>query len=166
VHEAVGQEELRLGVVELLLCAEGEDVLLGEATKEVLRRPAVGFRGGPPVVVEAHAELREARPDLLVVVVDDGLRIGVFLAGAQKDGHAHFVGAADKDHVAPLQALVAAKEVGRQVGPGQVADVDRAVGVGERGGDEQAVGIRHGRDGSSIRLPRSAKLSRSGNGGG
>jgi len=138
-HEAIRQEELGLGIVELRLGAEREGALLGELAKKALRRLAVRGGGGAPVVVEAHPEAGEALLDLRVILVHDGLRVAPGAQGAQVDRDAHLVGAADEEHVAALQALVAAEKVRRQVRPRQVADVNRPVGVGKRGGDEQAL---------------------------
>ena len=99
-------------------------------------------RGRPAVVVEAHPEAFEALLDLRVVAVHDVLRIDTLFAGAEHDRDAVLVGAADVDEVAAAEPLVAAIEVGREVGPGEVAEMERSVGVREGGSDEDA--ISHG----------------------
>ena len=63
--------------------------------------------------------------------VDVPERAGVSRQHAQQDRHAVLVGAADVDHVASAHPLVAAVEVGREVGPGQVAQVAVARAIDE-----------------------------------
>ena len=145
--EAIGEEEAGFGVVELLLGALGEDAGVVERAEEVLARGVVRGRGRPAVIVERHPEAAEGFFDLRVVAVHDLLRLDAFLAGAEHDRDAVLVGAADVEDVAALEALVAAEEVGGEVGAGEVAEVERPVGVGERGGDEEAAGrgaVGHG----------------------
>ena len=101
---------------------------------------------------------RDAEP-----AIDLGLRR--MLAGAvfgdrqsglqrgQLGRRAVFIGAADEQHVAPLQALEPGIDVGRQDGAGEVADVLDAVHVRQRRCDEDTVG----HDGNSGQRPEARR---------
>ena len=62
------------------------------------------------------------------------------LLGADGDRRAVLVAAGDHEHVVAGGAVVASEDVGRQVGAGDLTDVEGAVGVGPGDGDEYLFG--------------------------
>ena len=128
---AVGEERLGLLVVVLLRGPLDEFAFVVELAEELRRCRGVGLRRGARVDVERHAEALERTLDEAVVAIDDLLRGNTLLAGLDRDGHAVLVAAADRDHVAALQAQVACVDIRRYVDSRQVADMYGAVGIGE-----------------------------------
>ena len=128
---AVGEELVGLLVVELLALELHELVVVVELAEEVAGHLAVCGGGGAAVDVERDAEVAERLADDLVVAVHDILGRAALFLGADGDGHAVLVAAADEEHVLALQAQVADVDVGGYVDAGQMADVDGAVGVGQ-----------------------------------
>ena len=128
---AVGEERLRLLVVILHRSLLDELALVIELAEEGRGGRGVRRRRGARIDVERHAEPLERALDELVVAIDDLLGRDALLAGLDGDGHAVFVGAADRDDVAALQAQVARIDVRRYVDSRQVADMYGAVGVGK-----------------------------------
>ena len=129
---AVGQKLLRLFVVELRGGFLGELALVVELAEEVGGKLVVRFARGARIHVERDAEVLETLLDERVVAVHHVLRRDALLPGANRDGHAVFVGAADVHHVLFLQTEVAHVDVGRHIHACQMADVDTAVGIGQR----------------------------------
>ena len=80
-----------------------------------------------------------------MVLVHDRLRSGAFLQRAQRDGGPVLVTSTNEEHLLPPGAQVPHVDVRRQVGPGDMADVERTVGVGQRGGDGGACWFFHGK---------------------
>ena len=74
-------------------------------------------------------------------LVDDLLRRAALVVGAHGDRRAVLVAAGDHEHVVADHAVVAGEDVGRQIGAGDVAEVQRAVRVGPGDGDEDAAGL-------------------------
>ncbi len=133
---AVGQEDLGLGIVELLRLLLDEFAFIVEFAEEFRGVAMVRDRRGAGVDVEGNAEIGERLLDEVVVFVDDILRGASLLAGRHGDGHAVFVGSADKERFAPAHAQVADIDVGGNIDAGQMADVDGAVGIRQRASDE------------------------------
>lgn len=137
---AVGEEFLRLSVVELFGRALHEMAVAVDCFEEVLTDSVVGFDEGglvrTAVDVEADAEACEVCGLPRVVTGGEFRGGGVFLAREDFDCDAVVVAAADEADVVAVGAEVADEDVSGEVCAGDVADVESAVGVGERGGDE------------------------------
>jgi hypothetical protein len=65
-------------------------------------------------------------------------RGGVFCIGPHGDRRAVRIGAGDHQHLSPAQALVARKNIGRQVRAGQVPDMDFSIGIRPGNGDQNS----------------------------
>ena len=88
----------------------------------------VGARGSEQVEGDAHPVpgLQEQGLE----PVHHHLRRDAFLLGAEGYGRPVLVGPRHHDHLVPLGAMVSGEDVGGEVGPGQVAQVQRPVGIG------------------------------------
>ena len=75
----------------------------------------------------------------------------LFGVGSHGHGRAVRIGAGDHDDLVARQALVAGEDIRRQVGTGDVADVDFGIGIRPGDGDQDVLG--HGT------LPRSGFVS-------
>ena len=159
----VSEELLGLGVVVLLLGVLRKGAVLIQLEEEILRGLLVQLAAGAVVDVEFDPEVREGLPHHRVVLVHDGLRRGAFLQGAQGDGSAVLIASADKEHLLATCLQVAHIDVGRQVGPGNVADVQGAVSIGQRGGDGGTGGGLHAKPrkyGGAPEVPLRIELQR------
>ena len=131
----VGQELVRLLVVELLLGFHFKPALVEQGQEEILRHVVVFGRRGAAVVVEADVEPGERFLHLHVVRVDDFAGGGAILFCTKRDGRTVFVAPTNPKHVFPRAPKVPNINVRRQVRAGDVTEVNRPVGVGKRGGD-------------------------------
>src|SRR5690606_36509492 len=78
------------------------------------------------------------------VLVNDVLGRDALLHGAHGDGGTVLVAPAHEQYLLAPLAQVAHVDIGRQVGTGDVADVQRTVGVWQGSGDGVADGLFHG----------------------
>ena len=161
-HEAIGEEHLRLRIVELRLRLDDE--VAGDLPEEVLARLVVDRRAGAAVVIEAHPDRGEVPLGHRVVLVDDLLGRDAERHRELHDRGAVLVRAADEDDVAALEAVVADEDVGGQVRAREVAEVDRAVRVGQRRRDQDALVLGrgflgHGRRNVAQGAPRASRVS-------
>ena len=129
---AVGQERFGLLVVILHRGLLDKLAVVVELAEEIRCGLGVDGRRGARIDVERHAQTLERPFDQLVVAIDDLLGRNALLAGLDGDGHTVFIGAADRNDVAPLQTKVARIDIRRYVNSRQVTDMDRTVGIGER----------------------------------
>ena len=95
--------------------------------------------GCPAIVVEAHAESGKRRFDHGMIPVHQILRADPLIPGPHHDGHPHFVRTADEDNILAFHALEPGKQVGRQIGTRQMAQMHGTIGVGQGGRDEDAL---------------------------
>jgi hypothetical protein len=58
------------------------------------------------------------------------------MAGFQGDGNPVFVGSANGKHITPLSAEITYIDVGRDIHPGQVPQMERTIGIGQGRGDQ------------------------------
>ena len=86
--------------------------------------------GGAGVDIEGDAEILEGFLHQVVVFVDECFGGESLLFGADGDGDAVLIRAADVDDVFAFEAEVAHVGIGRQVGARDVDDVKGSVGVG------------------------------------
>lgn len=136
----VGEETARAGGVPLragfgvqvAVFLEGEEDALGDFEM------VIGMGGGKEVVGDPQL-LKDIEEGLVVVLVDffDGF---AFRVGAEGDGGAVRVGAGDDEDAVPFQTVVARDDVPRQVGAGDVPNVDFGVGIRPGDGDEDIFG--------------------------
>ena len=130
-HIAVGEKFAGRLVVGLERGLDGELPLVEQTGEELRGSGAVDVGGCARIDVERYSEIGQRLLDDGVITVDDVLRCHPFAAGAQGDGHAMFVAAADHQHVASLKPEIAGIDVGRDVDAGKMAYMDRPVGVRE-----------------------------------
>ena len=142
----IGQELLRLLVVELLLGFHLKPAFVEQREEEVLRHLVVLRRGRAAVVVEADVEPGECFLHLDVVRVDDFSRGGAFLFCTKRDRRTVFIAPTNPKHVFPHAPQMPNVDVCGQICACNVAEVNRPVGVGKRGSDHPPLGgvLRHG----------------------
>jgi hypothetical protein len=90
--------------------------------------------------VVADADLLLGEQEALVIVLEDLARRDSTLIGFYRDGCAVTVRAGDHQDVIPGQPVIARKDVRRQIGAGQMADVQIAVGIGPGNGHMNVLG--------------------------
>ena len=91
--------------------------------------------------VKGYAQLFPRIQEQRVIAVDHLGRSYAFLVGPDGNGRAVGVAARYHQHAVALEPVIAGENVGGQVAPGDVAEVQRAIGVGPGDGDENA--LRH-----------------------
>ena len=74
-----------------------------------------------------------------MVALDDFFGGYTLLVGADGDGSAVGIAAGDHQHFVTLHAVIAGKDVGRQVAASNMPQMKRAVGVGPSNGDEDTL---------------------------
>ncbi|OPZ81765.1 MAG: hypothetical protein BWY77_00489 [bacterium ADurb.Bin431] len=139
LNEAIGEETGALFTVELLDGALDQKALVMDDLEKISRGAVLHRCRGARKVVETHAEPGKGVVMVGPVFVDDLLGRHPRLFSGDGDGHAVLIGAADIDHIALFEALVAHIDVRRQISPGEVAEMDRPVGVGQGAGHQQAL---------------------------
>ena len=77
---------------------------------------------------------------MLVKALVHGQRRRVFGVGAHRDGRAVRIGAGHHQHVVAAQAMIARKNIGGQVRPDDVADVNLGVGIRPRDTNQNFIG--------------------------
>lgn len=87
--------------------------------------------GGTRVDVEGDTKVGKGLFDDAVVFVDDVLRGNTLLQRFDGDGNPVFVGAADKDHIFTLHAEKPDIDVGGNINPCQMANMDWPIGIRE-----------------------------------
>ena len=132
----VGQEGAGLLVVILLGLLGNEFIVVVELAEELGSILLVYLGGGAGVDVKVDAEPGERILHDAVVFVHDVLRGDSLGARLDGNGHAVFIGSADEDDILAFQTEVADVNVARNVGAGEVADMDRTVRIGECAGHE------------------------------
>ena len=133
---AIGQEHLRLGIVELFRLFLDEFAFFVELAEEFGGVLVVRGRSRPGIGIEGDAEIGERLFDERMVFVDDILRGASLLAGRNGNRHAVLVGAAHEKRLPPAHAQIADIDVRGNIDAGQMADVDRTVGVRQGASNE------------------------------
>ena len=143
LHHPVRQEAVLALAVELLLGLTVQVAALQQQGEDVLRDLVVvlGVGMGEQVVADPHVAL--GGQEALVEALEQLARGDAVFVGFDRDRGAMRVRAADHQHAVAFEAVIAGEDVGGQVGPGQVADVQVAVGVGPGDGDMDGFG--HGK---------------------
>src|SRR3990170_1392749 len=127
--------ELRLGVtVEKLRLMKAKEEVLGDTMV------VFGVRVGEEIVADANGLL--GLQESVVVILENLARRLSTPVGLNRDRGAMGVGAGDHQNAVSPQAVVAREDVGRQVGAGQMADVQIAVGIRPGDGDMDGFGHR------------------------
>ena len=130
-HIAVGQELLRLLVVELCSRFLRQLPLIIEFAEPFGGKLMMRLRCCPAVYIERDAEFLEALLDHLMVAVHHILRGDTLLTGTNRDGHTMLIRTTDKQHLALLQSQVAHIDICRHIYTGQVTDMNTTIGVGQ-----------------------------------
>ncbi len=130
LYVPIGQKAPLLRAVELLLYLVVQVAVLQKPQEKVLRDPVMVLRIGVGEQVKGQAYLLIGVQKGLVVALKDLLGRDTLFVGAHGDGRAVGIGSRDHQDVVALQSLVAGKDIGRQIGAGQVPQVLDAVGVG------------------------------------
>ena len=128
-HVAVRQKAALAGGVPLHLAFGVKETILLERQEHLLRHLLViaGVGAGEEVVGQPQLleEVNEAGVEALV----DLVRGGLFGIRADGDGRAVRVGPGDHQHLASAHALIARKDIRRQVRAGQIAHMDFGIGI-------------------------------------
>ena len=103
------------------------------------------LHGGSGEVVKGDIELIKNSRNNTVIFINLILRAVSLFLGADSDGKAVFVGAADVDHVGAAHFFETGENIGGEVGAGDMAEMDGAIGIGEGAGDKDLfLGCGHG----------------------
>ena len=128
---AVGEKLLRL-LVEILLRGLLDELAgIVELGKESAGNFGVGAGRRTRIHIKRHFKIAERVANQGMVFINDLLRRNAFFLGANGNGHAVLVGAANKFYVTPYRAQVAHINIGRQINARQVANVHWAIGIGQ-----------------------------------
>src|SRR3978361_2310360 len=84
------------------------------------------------VNIKRDAEFLKTLFDLVVVFINNSLRGSSLLFGFYSDGRAVLIRAANVNYIFLLKSQVSYKNIGRQVSPGQMTNMQRAIGVWQR----------------------------------
>ena len=103
--------------------------------------PVVPLTGRSGIVIERHVQSFERLLHFFVVPVDDFPGGDPVFLRPQRDGRTVFIAAAHPHHVRTGHALKARTDVTRQVGAGDVADVNLAIGIRQGRRHHQTFGV-------------------------
>src|SRR5438067_7490997 len=109
------------------------------------------------VNVEANPQPGEVRRLPLVVASREFSGRDTFLTSGYLDRYAVVIAAADEADVIALRPQIAHVDVGGQIGPGNVTDVQAPVGIGQCGGYEKSA--LHGVDSRGARRSQQKRCS-------
>ena len=126
---AVGQETLAIGAIERARDLAKEVPLLQQALENVGRDGKVVLGIGVRKQVERDAELLERFEKALVKALDDILGADAFLFGRDRDGRAVRVRARYHQHIVAAKAVVACENVGGDIGPRELSQMQGRVGI-------------------------------------
>ena len=138
LHVPVSQKLLFDGIKKLLPGLLGKGALFQQRQEVFLcKRMVIGARR-PVVVVKRDVQPSERILHFFVVPVNNGPGRRALLPGAQGDGRPVLIGAANPDDIALSSPQVSDVEIGRQVSPRHVPDVNGTIGIWKGGRDQGA----------------------------
>ena len=127
----VGQKSVCLFIVVLFADSFNEFAFVVQFFEKGGSRFVMHRRRSTRVNVKRNAEFFKRFFNDVVVTVHNVLRRYALFSCLNGDGHSVLVGAADKQHILSFGAQVTRINVGRNVNPRQVADVNGPVGIGQ-----------------------------------
>ena len=126
---AVGEELLRLLIVELLRGDFHKLALIIELLEEVCSKLMMRLAGGAREYVEADAKVSKRLLDDAVVTVHHILHSASLLLRTNRHGHTMLIATTHKHHLTSLQSQVSHIDVGWHIHTCQVTNMHRSVGV-------------------------------------
>jgi hypothetical protein len=131
---AIGEKSAASDTVILLHLLLPDVPLVVEFQEKILRDFMVQQKRSAGVIVKKNTETPKAFLYCRMVSVHDLLRRNTLAIGANRNRDTVLVGAADENDIAPPEPLVPDVNIRRNVGPGQMAQVQGPVGVWKGGG--------------------------------